>query len=540
MATYYLCPFAAFLQLFSDVGIPLSGALIWTYQAGTSTPTPTWTDSTGAVQNANPIQLNSAGRLPNVSIWQASGVPIKVVFSTNAGTSGAPVFGSQIGPTFDQISGINDFAAANSSLANPASGSGADLVANAVRSYDVFATARSANTPVLASGQTLIVAFEGGVSITDGLGGLFYWNATSSAADDGINIIKPTALSGAGRYLRVLPLQIEWTATKAAATSRSSNTTPAADPDLQITLPTGGTYAIEGWINDAGGTSAGGLKGTIAFSGTSTSGSWGMVGSGTGTTAVPLTALGTSVQMQSAQTGVGSMRLDAALLCSTGGTLSFNWAQQGSNGTASQVSSGSYLRVTRLSSATGGFNPTTSTYSTPGTFTESIPSGATTMEIEVNGGSAGGGNGSGTGCGAHGGGGGGAGGYSKTILNVAVANGQTISVTVGAAGSTAGSGGASSVSSGSFALTTMTANGGSPGVSGGLGTGGTGGTASGGNTTNTTGSSGSTGGAGNPGGSGGGGHVGDFVTGSTGGTGGNDATHPGAAGGAGKIAFHYT
>lgn len=532
MPTVYLSPLSTILQYFTNAGLVLNGGTVSTYLAGTNTPTATYTDSTGGVQNGTTITLNASGRLNNVLIWQAQGVPIKAIIK-DAG-------GNQIGPTFDQISGINDFSVANSALANPASGSGADLVANAVRSYDVFATARAANTPVLAAGQTLIVAFEGGQTITDGLGGLFYWNASSSASDDGINILKPTALSSGGRYLRVLPLQIEWTATKAAATSRASNTTPAADPDLQITLPTGGTYAIEGWINDAGGTSAGGLKGTIAFSGTSTSGSWGMVGSGTAVTAVPLTALGTSVQMQSAQTGVGSMHIDGTVLCSTGGVVSFNWSQQASNGTGSQVSAGSYLRITRLSSATGGFNPTTSSYTTAGTFTESIPSGATTMEIEVNGASAGGGAGSGTGCGAHGGGGGGAGGYSKTILNVASANGQTISVTVGAAGSSAGAGGASIVSSGSFALTTMTGNGGSPGVTGGLGTGGAGGTASGGNTTNTTGASGGTGGAGNPGGAGGAGHAGDFVTGSTGGAGGNDGVHSGGVGGVGKIAFHYT
>lgn len=536
----YLCPFAAFLQLFTDVGIPLSGALVWTYAAGTSTPSPTYTDSSGVTPNSNPIQLNSAGRLNNVSIWQTAGVPIKVIFSTNAGTTGSPVFGTQIGPTFDNISGINDFTLANSQLGNPASGSGADLVANAVRSYDVFATARAANIPVMQSGQTLIVAFEGGISIADGLGGQFYWNATSTAADDGLNILKPTALTGAGRYLRLFPPFLEWVSSKTIATTRASNTTVANDPDLQITLPAGGTYEIDGWLNDTGGSSTGGLKGQIAFSGSLTTGSWGMVGAGTAVTNVPLTAINTTAELQSAQTGVGTMPLKGALQCTTGGVLSFSWAQNSTNSTASQVSAGSYLKAKRLSSATGGFNPTTNTYSTPGTFTETIPTGATTLEIEGAGGSGGGGNGSGSGCGAHGGGGGGGPGYNKTILNVSAFNGQTISVTIGAGGSTAGAGVATVIASGTFSLTTMTANGGSPGVSGGLGTGGAGGTATGGNTTNTTGATGSIGGAGNAGGAGGTGHIGDFLTASNGGTGGNDATHNGAAGGTGKAAFHYT
>jgi hypothetical protein len=108
MANLYLCPLSTVLQAFTDTGIPLSGCLMWTYLAGTTTPTSTWTDSTGVTPNSNPIQFNSAGRLPNVTVWQAGGVPIKILFSTNAGTVLVPVFGSQIGPTFDQISGIND------------------------------------------------------------------------------------------------------------------------------------------------------------------------------------------------------------------------------------------------------------------------------------------------------------------------------------------------------------------------------------------------------------------------------------------------
>lgn len=108
MANVYLSPLSTVLQALTDTGVPLSGCLMWTYLAGTTTPTATFTDSTGITPNSNPIQFNSAGRLPNVTVWQTGGVPIKILFSTNAGTVLVPVFGSQIGPTFDQISGIND------------------------------------------------------------------------------------------------------------------------------------------------------------------------------------------------------------------------------------------------------------------------------------------------------------------------------------------------------------------------------------------------------------------------------------------------
>jgi len=105
---FYLSPLSAFLQLLTDNGIPLGGGLLWSYTAGTTTPAATYTDSTGGTTNANPIQMASNGRLPNVNVWQAGGSTLKFVFSTNAGTTGSPVFGTQLGPTFDQITGIND------------------------------------------------------------------------------------------------------------------------------------------------------------------------------------------------------------------------------------------------------------------------------------------------------------------------------------------------------------------------------------------------------------------------------------------------
>src|SRR5262249_29004438 len=156
---------------------------------------------------------------------------------------------NQLGPTFDQLTGINDLAVSNSALLNPASGFGADLVANAVRSYDIFSTARAANVPTLQAGQTLIVDFEGGITVADGLGGAFYWNASSPATDDGLNIIAPTALgANPGRYIR-LNQKLQFYAVKAGVTSRASTTTVAIDPDLQVVLPSGGTYSVEGWFN---------------------------------------------------------------------------------------------------------------------------------------------------------------------------------------------------------------------------------------------------------------------------------------------------
>lgn len=194
MTTYYLTPISSIFQFFTDQGVVLSGGQIFTYLGGTTTPQATQTDITGAVNNANPIVLNSAGRLPNVQVWQAGGVALKIIVKD--------ANNNQIGPVFDQISGINDPTGLLAPFSNPASGSGADLIANAMRSYDVFASVRAAVTPSFQAGQTLIIDVQGGTAVNDGVGGFFYWNASSTASDDGQNVIK---LSGAatGRFIRL-------------------------------------------------------------------------------------------------------------------------------------------------------------------------------------------------------------------------------------------------------------------------------------------------------------------------------------------------
>jgi hypothetical protein len=56
-------------QFFDNNGVPLAGGLIYTYEAGTTTPQATYTTSAGIVAHTNPIVLNSAGRVPGGEIW---------------------------------------------------------------------------------------------------------------------------------------------------------------------------------------------------------------------------------------------------------------------------------------------------------------------------------------------------------------------------------------------------------------------------------------------------------------------------------------
>lgn len=194
MPSYYLTPISSIFQFFSDQGVVLSGGKVNTYLAGTSTPQVTKTDITGSVSNSNPIILNSAGRLPNVQVWQQGGLALKVIVTDSNNV--------QVGPVFDQLSGINDPAGLLAPFSNPASGSGADLIANAMRSYDIFSSVRAAVTPSFQAGQTLIIDVQGGSSINDGIGGLFYWNASSTASDDNQNVLK-LAAAATGRFIRL-------------------------------------------------------------------------------------------------------------------------------------------------------------------------------------------------------------------------------------------------------------------------------------------------------------------------------------------------
>ena len=71
-------------QFFYPNGQPLAGGQLFTYQAGTSTPTPSYTDSTGLVQNPNPIILPSRGEC---AFWMPINTFIKVVLQDPAGNT---------------------------------------------------------------------------------------------------------------------------------------------------------------------------------------------------------------------------------------------------------------------------------------------------------------------------------------------------------------------------------------------------------------------------------------------------------------------
>jgi len=85
-------------QFFDNNGNLLSGGLIYTYAAGTTTPQATYTTVSGFIAQANPIVLDASGRVPNGEIWLTSILSYKFILQNSVG--------STIG-TYDNINGIN-------------------------------------------------------------------------------------------------------------------------------------------------------------------------------------------------------------------------------------------------------------------------------------------------------------------------------------------------------------------------------------------------------------------------------------------------
>jgi hypothetical protein len=85
-------------QFFDNDGVPLAGGKLFSFEAGTTTPQITFTSADGVTQHANPIILDSAGRVPGGQIWLSTGLNYKFVLETSD---------SVLIATWDNITGIN-------------------------------------------------------------------------------------------------------------------------------------------------------------------------------------------------------------------------------------------------------------------------------------------------------------------------------------------------------------------------------------------------------------------------------------------------
>lgn len=359
--TYYLSPVTLIVQYLTNLGVMAAGAQINTYLAGTvSTPQPTYTDSTGIVANANPMTANGAGRPATPSgapaaFWTPGGTALKLVVTDAAGNQLVNI---------DNIQAINDLTANTNALqALLASGlstnvagtgpvGGADYVANAVKSYDVFASIRAANIPTLGTNQTLIVIAQGGGAAGDGLGGAFYWSTSSSAADDGKNVLRPTSAPATGRYLRLLARGQSLTLSTTANQSVTNSTVLVVAPELIAAMIAGGQYLVQMRLLFQGAVATGaGYKVQPNYSN-----SLAVVGNGGAGVASSNLTPGAIMATPNAPTGIAAISTGApdvfnadVLVDPLGsGTFAVNFAQNAATANPTTLLVGSTITVTRV------------------------------------------------------------------------------------------------------------------------------------------------------------------------------------------------
>lgn len=136
---------------------------MYTYKAGTTDNATTYSNDTGTT-NTNPIVLDSDGQC---DLYLDDSVSYRFILKNSAGV---PQFDK------DRVASIGN---------------------TQVQSFNSIAALR------LRSGTTAANAAKtlGYYSAGDGGGNSFYWDGTSTATDNGGTVIKPTSVSGAGRWL---------------------------------------------------------------------------------------------------------------------------------------------------------------------------------------------------------------------------------------------------------------------------------------------------------------------------------------------------
>ena len=102
------------LQFFDANGAPLAGGLLYTYEAGSTTPLATYTDSTGVSANTNPIVLDSrgeanvwlAGDIYKFALYTSVGVLIWTVDNINGSTFASNATGDGTTTAFSVVNGF--------------------------------------------------------------------------------------------------------------------------------------------------------------------------------------------------------------------------------------------------------------------------------------------------------------------------------------------------------------------------------------------------------------------------------------------------
>ena len=168
--------------------------------------------------------------------------------------------------------------------------------------------------------------------------------------------------------------------------TNSAELTP--DPDLQSNQLAVGRYSWEALLIFDSVTAGDGFQWTNDGTAVDSRGSAPALGlgyvNGAAYTTRAESPYGNTISYATVGTGVNSNEVlyKGSLLISTPGTFGISWAQASTTAAATTLRAGSYLTVNLLNTGTSS-GVTTRVYVTPGTFTETIPTGFNTLTIEV-------------------------------------------------------------------------------------------------------------------------------------------------------------
>jgi hypothetical protein len=222
MASVLLSPVGNGQQFFDNSGAPLSGGLIYTYQAGSTTPLTTYTDVNGLIPNTNPIILDSAARSPN-EIWMQTGYTYKFLIQTSTNTTLQSL--DNLYPILQNASGTG--ATIPSGLIAIWSGSTGSIPSGWVLCNGTNGTPDLRNSFILGAGSTYSVGQTGGSADA------IVVSHTHTVTDPGH--LHNTTSTGSGTLLN---------AAASGATGASTSTTASATTGISIqTAGTSGTNA---------------------------------------------------------------------------------------------------------------------------------------------------------------------------------------------------------------------------------------------------------------------------------------------------------
>lgn len=216
-----------FFPRFTDEnGKPLATGLVYSYEAGTSTPKATYTNDHGTTANSNPLRLDAGGMN---HLWLASGA-YKIIVTDGVGATifdASTVEGATVW-TEDVINGSN---------------AGNDTI-------QVVATIAALKAFTTLSGTVIV---KGYYAALDNGGGTFYYDSANSDADNGGTVIIPTSAPATGRWMRLFDgsIDVRWFGAKGDASTNDTAAFAAADDYAysynKSTIAHAGTYV---WSSD--------------------------------------------------------------------------------------------------------------------------------------------------------------------------------------------------------------------------------------------------------------------------------------------------